>query len=332
MIIAVDAAGGDFAPHEIIKGAIRAAEEYDIEIALVGKKSLIHVIAAHYRKKSGISIVDASQIIEPDEHPIKAVISKPDSSIVVGINLLKEGKAQAFVSAGNTGALFGAAFLNLGKLEGIERPAICAILDITETTPALLIDAGANADCKPFYLVQFAEMGNAFAKNILGIEAPRIGLLSNGSEETKGNRLVLDTHELLKNSNLNFIGNIEANEIPRGKVDVIVTDGFTGNIVLKTIEGLGEAVQSFKQLWNGIHKTYQVHGSTLLNSVGLDSWAKKLDFREYGGACLLGVKGNVIKAHGRSHAHAIKNAINLARQTAEANLYTTFKKEEEKNV
>jgi phosphate acyltransferase len=331
MIIAVDAAGGDYAPHEVIKGAIRAAEEYDIEIALVGKKSLIHVIAAHYKYKNGISIVDASQIIEPDEHPIKAVMSKPDSSIVVGINLLKEGKAQAFVSAGNTGALFGAAFLNLGKLEGIERPAICAILDITETTPALLIDAGANADCKPFYLVQFAEMGNAFAKNILGIETPRVGLLSNGLEETKGNRLVLETHDLLKNANLNFIGNIEANEIPRGKVDVIVTDGFTGNIVLKTIEGLGEAVQSFKQLWNGINKSYQVHGSTLLNSVGLDSWAKKMDFSEYGGACLLGVKGNVIKAHGRSHARAIKNAINLARQTAEANLYATFKKEE-KNV
>jgi phosphate acyltransferase len=331
MIIAVDAAGGDYAPHEVIKGAIRAAEEYDIEIALVGKKSLIHVIAAHYRKKTGISIVDASQIIEPDEHPIKAVMSKPDSSIVVGINLLKEGKAQAFVSAGNTGALFGAAFLNLGKLEGIERPAICAILDITETTPALLIDAGANADCKPFYLLQFAEMGNAFARKILGIESPRIGLLSNGSEETKGNRLVIETHELLKTAGLNFIGNIEANDIPRGKVDVIVTDGFTGNIVLKTIEGLGEAVQGFKQLWNGINKTYQVHGATLLNSVGLDSWAKKLDFQEYGGACLLGVNGNVIKAHGRSHAHAIKNAINLARQTAEANLYATFKKEE-KNV
>jgi phosphate acyltransferase len=328
MIIAVDAAGGDFAPHEVIKGAIRAAEEYDIEIALVGRKSLIHVITAHYKKKTGISIVDASQVIEPDEHPIKAVMNKPDSSIVVGINLLKEGLAQGFVSAGNTGALFGAAFLKLGKLEGIERPAICAILDITETTPALLIDAGANADCKPLYLLQFAEMGNAFAKKIIGIESPRIGLLSNGSEETKGNRLVIETHELLKAANMNFIGNIEANDIPKGKADVIVTDGFTGNIVLKTIEGLGDAVQGFKQLWNGINKTYHVHGSTLLNSVGLDSWAKKLDFREYGGACLLGVKGNVIKAHGRSHAHAIKNAINLARQTAEANLFDTLKKEE----
>ena len=324
MIIAVDAAGGDYAPHEIIKGAIRAAEEYDLEIALVGRKSVIHVIAARYKKKSGISIVDASQVIEPGEHPIRAVMSKPDSSIVVGINLLKENKVQAFVSAGNTGALFGAAFLKLGKLEGIERPAICAIMDITESTPALLIDAGANADCKPFFLVQFAQMGDAFARKILEIESPRIGLLSNGSEETKGNRLVVEAHELLKATRLNFIGNIEANDIPKGKADVIVTDGFTGNVVLKTIEGMGDAVQNFKQLWSGILKTSPVHGSALLNSVGLDSWAKKLDFREYGGACLLGVNGNVIKAHGRSQAHAIKNAISLAHQTAGSNLFATL--------
>ena len=149
-------------------------------------------------KNSRITIVDASQVIEADEHPMRAVMSKPDSSIVVGINLLKEGKAQAFVSAGNTGALFGAAFLKLGMMEGIERPAICAILDITESTPVLLLDAGANADCKPHYLVQFAEMGNAFAKRVIGIESPRVGLLSNGSEDIKGNRLVVESHELLK--------------------------------------------------------------------------------------------------------------------------------------
>jgi phosphate acyltransferase len=326
MIIAVDAAGGDYAPNEVIKGAFLAAEEYDVEVVLVGKKSLIHVITARYKKKSGVSIVDASQIIEADEHPIRAVTSKPDSSIVVGINLLKEGKVQAFVSAGNTGALFGAAFLKLGKIEGIERPAICAILDITESTPALLLDAGANADCKPFYLVQFAEMGNAFAKRVIGIESPRVALLNIGVEEAKGNRLAIETYELLKtNPNINFIGNIEANEIPKGKADVVVTDGFTGNIVLKTIEGLGDAVQNYKQLWQSINKAFQVHGSALAHSVGLDNWAKKLDFREYGGACLLGVNGNVIKAHGRSRSQAIKNAINLARQTAEGNIFSTVK-------
>lgn len=325
MIIAVDAAGGDYGPNEVIKGAVLAAEENDIEIALVGKKSLLHVSAARFMKKADISIVDASEVIEPDEHPIRAVMSKPDSSIVVGINLLKERKAQAFVSAGNTGALFGAAFLNLGKVEGIERPAICAILDITESTPVLLLDAGANADCKPFFLEQFAQMGDVFARRVMQIESPRVGLLSNGSEEAKGNRLVVETHELLKKvANLNFIGNIEANEIPKGKVDVVVTDGFTGNIVLKTLEGLGDAVQNFKQLWQGIIKAYPVHGRALFNSVGLDTWAKKLDFREYGGACLLGVNGNVIKAHGRSHAHAIKNAIGFAKQVAESDIHTTL--------
>ncbi len=331
MIIAVDAAGGDYAPSEIIKGAILASQERnDIDIALVGQKGLIRVAGRRLLRNSRIDIVDASQVIEADESPMRAVMSKPDSSIVVGINLLKEGKAQAFVSAGNTGALFGAAFLKLGLIEGIERGASCAILDITETTPALLLDAGANADCKPHYLVQFAEMGNVFAHCVVGIENPRVALLSNGSEENKGNRLVVESHELLKNSGLNFIGNIEANEIPKGKADVVVTDGFTGNIVLKTLEGLGDTVQNFKQLCQAIYNTYHVHGSALSNSVGLDSWVKKLDFQEYGGACLLGVKGNVVKAHGRSRSHAIKNAINLARQTTESDIFAAIKKGGEK--
>jgi glycerol-3-phosphate acyltransferase PlsX len=290
MIIAVDAAGGDYAPNEIIKGAILAAEEYEVEIALVGNKSLIHVTAARNLKNHGITIVEADQIIESDESPMRAVMSKPNSSIVVGINLLKEGKAQAFVSAGNTGALFGAAFLKLGLIEGIERPAICAILDITGGTPVLLIDAGANADCKPHYLLQFAEMGNAFAKKVIGLENPRVGLLSNGTEDIKGNRLVIEAHELLEaaKGDFNFIGNIEANDLPKGKVDVVVTDGFTGNIVLKTLEGLGEAVQNFKHLWNDVAKASHIHGSALLRSVEMDTWARKLDFRQYGGACLLG--------------------------------------------
>jgi phosphate acyltransferase len=329
MIIAVDAAGGDYAPNEIIKGAILAAKEYEVEIALVGNKSLIHVTAARNLKNSGITIVEANQIIESDESPMKAVISKPNSSIVVGINLLKEGQAQAFVSAGNTGALFGAAFLKLGLIEGIERPAICAILDITGGTPVLLIDAGANADCKPHYLLQFAEMGDAFARKVIGLAEPRVGLLSNGTEDIKGNRLVVEAHELLEanKARFNFVGNIEANDLPKGKVDVVVTDGFTGNIVLKTLEGLGEAVQNFKHLWSDVSKASHIHGSALLRSVEMDTWARKLDFREYGGACLLGVSGNVVKAHGRSRAAAIKNAINLAKQTAEGNIYATIKKE-----
>jgi len=328
MIIAVDAAGGDYAPNEVVKGAVLASEEYDLDIALVGKKSLIHVTAARYIKNSRITIIDASQVIDPTEQPMKAVMSKPDSSIVVGVNLLKEGKVQAMVSAGNTGALFGAAFLKLGIVEGIERPAICAILDITDSTPILLVDAGANADCKPHYLVQFAEMGDTFARNIIGIESPRIGLLSNGTENNKGNRLVVESHELLEDTNLNFVGNIEGNDLPKGKADVVVTDGFTGNVVLKTLEGLGEAVQNYKHLWKDVFKASHIHGSALFSGIGMSVWARKMDFREYGGAILLGVNGNVIKAHGRSRANAIKNAINLARQTVEGNIFAAIKKED----
>jgi glycerol-3-phosphate acyltransferase PlsX len=329
MIIAVDAAGGDFAPGEIIKGAVQGANEFDVDVVLVGKKSLIHLSGARHLKNPHISIIEADQVIESDESPMRAVMSKPNSSIVVGINLVKEGKAQALISAGNTGALFGAAYVKLGLMEGIERPAICAILDITGSTPVLLIDAGANADCKPHYLVQFAEMGNAFAQKVIGIAEPRVALLSNGSEDIKGNRLVLESHELLKaaGNKFKFIGNIEGNDLPKCKADVVVTDGFTGNVVLKTLEGLGEAVQNFKQLWRTVASAGQVHGAALMSSVEIDTWARKLDFREYGGACLLGVKGNVIKAHGRSRANAIKNAINLAKQTIEGNIYTTIQKE-----
>jgi len=327
MKIAVDIAGGDYAPNEIIKGALLAVDEFDVEIALVGKKSLVHLTAARKIKNNPrISIVEASQVIEPEDHPMKAVMAKKDSSIVVGINLLKQGKADAFVSAGNTGALFGAAFLHLGIIEGIERPAICTLLEITGSSPILILDAGANADCKPHYLLQFAEMGNAFAKKVIGIPRPKIGLLNVGSEPTKGSHLALESYELIKaaGSSLNFIGNIEGNDVPKGKADVVVTDGFTGNILIKTLEGLGEAVQNFRHLWNDITKTFHVHGKALMGSVEIDAWARTLDFREYGGACLLGVKGNVIKAHGRSKASAIKNAVSLAIQTVEGNIYSSI--------
>ncbi len=190
MRIAVDAAGGDYAPHEIVKGAIKAAQEYDVEIALVGRKNVLHVLAGRSLRKAGIHIVEASQVIEPHESPLKAIRSKPRSSIVVGINLVKSGKASAFVSAGNTGAVFAAALLNLGVVKGIERPAIGCFLDTVSSLPALLVDAGANVDCRPEHLVQFAKLGSIYSKHILGIESPRVGLISNGSEDTKGNRLV----------------------------------------------------------------------------------------------------------------------------------------------
>lgn len=325
MLIAVDAAGGEYAPHEIVKGAIRAMEEYKIEIALVGRRNIIHVLTSRL-KKEGLTIVDANEVIEDCESPMKAVRSKPNSSIVVGVNLVKEGVASAFVSAGNTGAVFCAALLQLGKIEGIERPAIGSVLDVTLSTPVILIDAGANADCRPAHLVQFAHLGSIYAQQVLGISSPRIGLLSNGEEEAKGNELTVETHKLLKETNLDFIGNIEGHDIMKGTADVIVTDGFTGNIVLKTMEGMGDAFQSrLSRVGNSASNASRLPGRLLSHVVGLSYWARKMDYRESGGACLLGVNGNVIITHGRSHAKTIKNAIGLAKQTAEQNVIKLIK-------
>lgn len=306
MIIAVDATGGEYAPHEIVKGAIKAIHEYKVEVALVGRKTILHVLAGRYLNKPGLTIINASQSIEPHESPIEAVRTKPNSPIVVGTNLVRDGAASAFVSAGNTGAVLYSALLNLGKIKGIERPAIGSIINISSAAPVLLIDAGANANCRPSHLVQFAQLGTTYTKEIFGITSPRIGLLNNGREETKGNRLAQESYNLLKKTNLNFIGNIEGQDISKRTVDIIVTDGFTGNIVLKTIEGLGDTFLRWRQ-----------GGRTLLYDIGLGSLFKRIDYREYGGACLLGVKGNVIIAHGRSQAKAIKNAIGLAKQVVE---------------
>ena len=327
MIIAVDAAGGDYAPREIVKGAVKAAHELGVDIALVGRKDIIHVLAGHQLQKSGISIIEASQTIETDESPMRAIRGKPDSSIVVGINLVKEGSASAFVSAGNTGAVLCAALLSLGKVEGIERPAIGSIININ-TFPSLLIDAGANADCRPSHLVQFAQLGTIYAKHILGISSPRIGLLSNGEEKTKGNYLVRESHKLLKKANLNFIGNVEGQDISKRRADVIVTDGFTGNVVIKTIEGMSANwLYSLGQAGQIFSKAYRLPAKALRRDIGMDSWAKRLDYREYGGASLLGVNGNIIIAHGRSQAKAIKNAIGLAKRTVEQDLGEIIKDE-----
>ena len=311
MRIAVDAAGGEYAPHEIVKGAIKAAREYKVDIALVGRKAILHVLAGRHLGEPGISIVEASQTIELHEPPVKAVRSKPDSSIVVGINLVKDGSASAFVSAGNTGAVVCAALLNLKKIEGIERPALGCILDITSSTPIFLIDAGANVDCRPSHLVQFAQLGATYVKEVLDISSPRVSLLNNGEEATKGNRLIQETYKLLKESDLNFVGNVEGQDITKGKADIIITDGFTGNIVLKTIEGLSDTfLSSLRQAGQR-----------------LGSLARRTDYREYGGACLLGVEGNIIIAHGRSQARAMKNAIGLAKHMVERGISQIIKGE-----
>ncbi len=328
MMIAIDAAGGEYAPREIVKGAIKAAQEYDVDIALVGKKAILHVLAGRYLKKLNISIIDANEVIAPNESPLKAVKSKPNSSIVVGTNLVRDGTASAFVSAGNTGAVVIASLLNLGKIKGIKRPALGSFIDITPATPILLIDSGANADCRPSYLVQFAHLGSTYVKHLMDISSPRVRLLSTGEEETKGNRLTQESYSLLKQTKLNFVGSIEGQDISKTTADVIVTDGFTGNIVLKTIEGLGATfLGAARQVGYVFATAYHLQGRALLHEIGLGSWAKRADYREYGGASLLGVNGNIIVAHGRSQAKAIKNAIGLAKQTVERNICQRIKEE-----
>jgi len=329
MRIAVDASGGDYAPHEIVKGAVKAAQEYEVEVALVGRKKVLHVLAGRHLQKHGLTIVEASQTIGSHESPVKAIRSKPNSSIVIGVNLVKDGRASGFVSAGNTGAVLGAALFSLGKMKGIERPAIACIMDITPSTPVLLIDAGANVDCRPSHLVQFAQMGAIYSQHVLGISSPRIGLLSVGEEETKGNQLVQESYQLLKKANnLNFIGNIEGHDILKVTADVVVTDGFTGNIVLKTIEGLSDTfLGSVRQIGQVVSNVYHFRGRDLLRDIGLSSWVNRIDYREHGGACLLGVNGNIIIAHGRSQAKTIKSAIGIAKHMAEQGISQVIKEE-----
>ena len=274
-----------------------------------------------------IIAVDAKQVIGPHESPIEAVRSKPDSSIVVGINLVRDGTASAFISAGNTGAVFYSALVNLGKIAGIDRPAIGTLININTTAPVLLIDAGANADCRPDHLVQFAQLGTIYSREIFGISSPRVGLLNNGEERTKGNRLAKESYRLLKKTKLDFIGNIEGQDITKAKADVIVTDGFTGNIVIKIMEGLGDTFLKLRPMRQLVSNARHLQGSGLLFDVKLSSLIRGMDYREYGGACLLGVDGNIIKAHGRSQSTAIKNAIGLAKRTAERDVCQKIKEE-----
>ncbi len=321
MLIAVDAAGGENAPREIVKGAIKAAQEYEVDIALVGDKAVLHVLAGREIKKLNLQIFEATEIIAPNEHPMRAVKSKPNSSIVIGTNLVRDGVASAFVSAGNTGAVVCAGLLNLGKIKGIERPALGSFLNITPATPILLIDAGANAECRPSHLVQFAHLGSTYVKHLLDIDSPRVRLLSTGEEESKGNRLTRESYNLLKKSQLNFVGSIEGQDISNRTADVIVTDGFTGNIVLKTIEGMGDNfINMLRQVGHVFSTAYHLQGRSLLHDLGLGSWVKRVDYREYGGAYLVGINGNIIVAHGRSQAKAINNAISLAKQTVERDI------------
>ena len=325
IIIAVDAAGGDYAPHEVVKGAAAAVEEYGVHVALVGGKAPLEMLVRRYTVESGLTIVEATEVIGCNEPPVQAVRSKPDSSIVVGTNLVRDGVASAFVSAGNTGAVVGAAFLNLARIKGVQRPALCGVFPIDAANTALLIDVGANVDCRPEFLVQFARLGTFFARSVLGIELPRVGLLNGSEERIEANLLAEESSRLLEKTNLNFIGNVGGQEILTGKADVIVTDGFTGNVVLKTIEGLGDIVQNLMSAEQAFKLSNDLRDAALVHYTELACMVERMDYKEYGGACLLGIGGNIIVAHGRSQAQAIKNAIHLAYKAAQAGVVQAIK-------
>jgi glycerol-3-phosphate acyltransferase PlsX len=311
MKIALDAMGGDRAPRVVVEGAIQALQEHkDLKVILVGDQDRLEKELAKYRTKGlALSIAHASQVVGMDDFPTIALREKKSSSIMVAAKLLKEGKARGLVSAGNTGAAMVVSKVILGALEGIERPAIATLMPHIRGV-SVLTDVGANVDCKPAHLLHFAIMGNTYAKEILGIERPRVGLLSVGKERVKGNELTKATYDLLEKTSLNFIGNVEGRDIFRGSVDVIVCDGFIGNIVLKTAESLAETIQ--RMLRKEIKESLLCKLGALLSRGAYRALKKRVDYSEYGGAPLLGINGVCIISHGNASALAIKNALGVA--------------------
>jgi len=318
MRIAVDAMGGDHGPQEIVRGAVQAAREYGCEIVLVGNENEINEILNTITdwQKLGLSIRHATETIGMDEHPGAAVRKKKDASVVVATRLVREGDCDAMISAGSTGAAVAAALFGLGRIPGIERPTIATPIPNLQGATVLL-DSGANVDSKPKHLMQSAIMGSIYAQYVLGVSTPRVGLLNIGEEETKGNEQVLATFPLLKQlKTIRFIGNVEGRDIPKGTVDVVVCDGFVGNVVLKFGEGLASAImQLVKEAIKSSGWLAKLASLFLLPA--LRSLRCKLDYAEYGGAPLLGVQGGVVICHGSSKEKAIKNAIRVAKEFAE---------------
>jgi glycerol-3-phosphate acyltransferase PlsX len=310
--IALDAMGGDYAPAEIVKGAVLASAELPVGIILVGDEGKLRKELGYYRKRGDLTIFHASEVIGNDEPPVSAVKQKKNSSINVAVSLVKTKSADAVVSAGNTGALMTSALFGLGRIPGVERPAIATIFP-TPTGPILLLDMGANVDCKSKHLQQFAEMGAQYAEHVMHVENPRVGLLNIGEEKEKGNELVVQSWPLLKEAKINFVGNVEAKEILSGKVDVIVCDGFVGNLILKFGESISDFVVTL--LKKELSKNFVTKFAAFLLLPALGNIKKSIDYDEFGGAPMLGINGIVFKAHGRAKAKAIKNAI---RVTAEA--------------
>jgi glycerol-3-phosphate acyltransferase PlsX len=312
--IAVDAMGGDFAPLEVVKGALEAAMEYGISVILVGDEKQLRAELDKYDAGGLVSVVHTSEVIGMGEPPAVAVRRKKDSSIVRATQLVKEGEASAVVSAGSTGAAMTAALLYLGRIKGIDRPAIAGVLP-SEKGFSLMLDVGANVDCKPANLLQFGIMGYQYAKKIMGISNPRVGLLSNGEEITKGNETTLAAYPQLQGAAINFIGNVEGRDIFSGGVDVIVCDGFIGNIVLKAGEGM--AGMLLKMIKEEITKSWLAKTGAVLAKPALKAFQKRLDYNEYGGAPFLGVNGVSIICHGSSTSKAVKSAVKLARDSVD---------------
>ena len=307
--VAVDAMGGDNAPGEIIKGAVMAIQENnDIKVLLVGQEDVISKALSEYNyDKKQIEIVHAEEVITNNEAPVMAIRRKKNSSIVVALNLVKNGEADAFVSAGSTGAVLAGGQLIVGRIKGVERPPLTPLLP-TMNGVSLLADCGANVDARPSHLVQFAKIGSIYMENIVGIKNPRVGIVNIGAEEEKGNQLVKETFPLLKNcSDINFIGSIEARDIPYGGADVIICEAFVGNVILKLYEGVGSALM--KKVKQGLMSTTKSKIGALLCKSALKETLKDFDFSRYGGAPLLGLNGLVVKTHGSSKCNEIKNSI-----------------------
>ncbi len=313
--IAVDAMGGDFAPRAIVAGAVDACRQFNVEVILVGKEYTLNAeLRRHKTASLPLTVHKASEVISMSDNPLDVVRKKKDSSIRVGIDLVHNNKADAFVSAGNSGAVVSAALFVLSRIKGVDRPAIATVMPAIKGH-VTLIDAGANNSCKPYHLAQFAIMGSVYCKYYLSCPNPRVGILSNGEEESKGTEITRDAHNLLRKSNLNYIGYVEGKDVFKGTVDIVVCDGFTGNILLKVAEGVAECLG--KALKEEISSSLLSKIGYLFSRHSFLRFKKRFDYTEYGGALLVGVKAPVIISHGRSNADAIKNAIKMAQQCVE---------------
>jgi glycerol-3-phosphate acyltransferase PlsX len=319
--VALDAMGGDNAPGEIVLGAVQAARELGIGVLLVGPEPTVRAeLARHDTAGLALDVVHADQVIGMDEHPAEAVRAKRRNTMTVALELVRDGQAMAAVTAGNSGAMLAASLFTLRRIRGIDRPALAGVFPAAGGRRTLVLDIGANTDSKPPYLVQFAVMGALYMEHVFGVTRPRVGLLANGEEPTKGDQLVQEAHALLQAAagpaGLNFIGNIEGRDINTGTVDVVVCDGFVGNVVLKLSEGLSKML--LETIRGAITASPVTAVGGLLARPAFARVRKQLDYEEYGGVPLLGVNGVSIISHGRSGAKAIKNALRVARQTAES--------------